>query len=303
MESPAVPLLTPPARAIPPAPLPSLETSVRAVRRRRERAQAAAAELAAPFPVLAYHLYDTLPLKSLRAAYADRFIGSTSRELMIRHSDTGYLFLYRFGCVVFANVPEADRKAELKRLRRLMGRRAKRPAVEAYEVHPNQPTQVESERVRLAPCSLDHLRIVCFTVAQSAALDYFEALTDGMLEDSGKHIRQLSRQGAAPLASRRLLMSIGSTAATRQHIVSYLSVLDPPEETWESPQLESLYRGLQDNFDIQVRFKTLDRKLALTQENLEILANLTSTKQGHLLEMLVVLLIVLEIVLAFAGHA
>lgn len=301
MESPALPALTPLPRVVPPVPLPQGDGPARSARRRLEKG--VPTPLDTPFQVVAYHLYETIALKSLKEEFGARVIGSSPHELQIRYSDTGYLFIYRFGCLVFANVPEEERKRELKRVRGLVGPGGRRPEIEAYEVHPNLPTQVEFETVRVQRCTLEILRIICHTVGQSAALDHFEGLTDGMLEDSGKYIRQLSRQGAAPLASRQLLKSIGSTAATRQHILSYLSVLDPPEETWDSSELESLYRALQENFDIQVRFRTLDRKLTLTQENLEILANLTSTKQGHLLEMLVVMLIVLEIVLAFVGHS
>ncbi len=91
---------------------------------------------------------------------------------------------------------------------------------------------------------------------------------------------------------------IGSTATTRQKIVSNLAILDPPDETWKSKEFELFFRELQQNFDIEVRFRTLDRKLSLIQDNIELLADLLSTRKSHILETLVILLIAVEIIIA-----
>ena len=124
-----------------------------------------------------------------------------------------------------------------------------------------------------------------------------------MLYDTSNFMQDLSRRGTVPLHTKELVKIIGSTAATRQNIISNVAILDPPEETWKSKELEKMFRELQSNFDIDIRFRTLDRKLTLSQDNIEILADLTASRRTTLLEALVVILIVMEIALAVLHKA
>jgi uncharacterized Rmd1/YagE family protein len=135
-------------------------------------------------------------------------------------------------------------------------------------------------------------------LGQSAGLEYFENKADSMLSDTAVLIEDLARRGRLPLSNRHLLRVIGSTASTRQNILSNLAILDPPAETWKSKELEKLYRELHQNFDLEIRFRSLDRKLSLLQDNIEIIVDLASSQKNTFLEALIVLLIVLEIILA-----
>jgi uncharacterized Rmd1/YagE family protein len=63
---------------------------------------------------------------------------------------------------------------------------------------------------------------------------------------------------------------------------------------------QRLFADLQQNFDIDVRFKDLDRKLSLVQDNIEILVDLSTARRSTLLEVMIVLLIILEVLLAIA---
>ena len=62
--------------------------------------------------------------------------------------------------------------------------------------------------------------------------------------------------------------------------------------------MQLLFKEAQQCFDIDVRFRALDRKLALVQDNIEILANLVSSRRANILELLIIALIALELVLA-----
>jgi uncharacterized Rmd1/YagE family protein len=120
-----------------------------------------------------------------------------------------------------------------------------------------------------------------------------------MHTETSVFMSRLARGGLA-FQTKKILETIGSTAGTRQYIISNLAILDPPDEAWKSKELERLFRELQNNFDIEVRFRALDRKLSLVQSNLELLADLIETRRTNMLELLIVILIVIEIVLAFA---
>jgi uncharacterized Rmd1/YagE family protein len=253
----------------------------------------------AGYTVQALNLFDVINIKTIRSLLSGKVIDSSPQELQLQYGENSYLFVYRFGCLVFFNLSQEDIERETGKLKAALGEGLEFPTTETYQVNIGDFTaRVEFEYVELKRLSLDHLRLIAKSLGQSAALEYFEIKADRMLSDTASFMENLAKGGSLPFFSKRLLKIIGSTASTRQTILSNLAILDPPEETWKSKELEKLYRELQGNFDIEIRFRSLDRKLILLQDNIEILADLTSARKTALLEALVVILIVAEVILA-----
>lgn len=249
--------------------------------------------------IKAYNLYDHLKLKPLVGVLSGKLLNSSPRELQFKYAKDSYLFVYRFGSMVFVNVEQELVMGEMKRVTDLIGDPKRIPATETYDVRLGSKTDVEFEYVQVKRMTKDTLRMIAMTLGQSAALELMEARTENMLEDSAKLIEEVSKRGRVPHTNKHFVRMIASTASARQEIVSNLAVMDAPEETWESRSLETLHRDVQYNFEIELRSKILDRKLTLIQDNIELLADLSSTRRGLLLETLIVALIVIEIVLAF----
>lgn len=254
------------------------------------------------YSLYAINLYDSIRLKSIRSVLSGKVIDTSPHELQLHYGENQYLFIYRFGCLVFFNMDENRVREEMDKLKRALGPSVLEPTSENHEVKLGGTNLVEFEFVQVKRLSLDYLRLIAVTIGQSASLEYFELMAERMLQDTSSFMNNLAKSGFVPLLKvKRLLKIIGSTAGTRQHIISNVSILDPPEETWQSAELEHLFRELQQNFDIDTRFRVLDRKLSLVQDNIEVLANLTTHRRTTLLETLIVGLIVLEIVFALSG--
>jgi len=254
----------------------------------------------AGYTVQAFNLFDVINIKSIRSLLSGKVIDSSPQEMQLQYGENSYLFVYRFGCLVFFNMTNEEIERETGKLRAALGDSLEFPTTETYQVNIGDfATRVEFEYLELKRLSIDHLRLLAKTLGQSAALEYFEIKTDRMLSDTSSFMENLAKGGYLPFYSKTLLKIIGTTASTRQAVLSNLAILDPPEETWKSKELEKLYKELQGNFDIEVRFRSLDRKLSLLQDNIEILADLTTSRKTTLLEALVVILIVMEVVLAF----
>jgi required for meiotic nuclear division protein 1 len=255
--------------------------------------------LSTTFTIEALNLYDAINIKGIRSLLSGRVITSNPQELHLQYGENSYLFVYRFGCLVFFNVPKDEKEREISKVKAALGEGLPNPTSEAYQINVGDfPTKVEFEYVELKKPSLDFLRLIAMTVGQSAALEYFEIRTERMLYDTSSFMQDLAQGRTLPMRVTKLLQIIGSTASTRQHIISNVSILDPPEETWKSKELGKLYSDIQENFDIGMRFRIMDRKLTLIQDNIEILTDLISSRKATLLEALVVLLIVFEIGLA-----
>lgn len=265
----------------------------------QEKAKPIAAAPPQNYAVEAINLFDTINIKTIRSLLSGKVIDSSPQELQLQYGENSYLFVYRFGCLVFFNASRELIDRETGRLRAALGGILANPTTETYQVVvADGPPKVEFEYVELKKLTLDPLRMIAMSIGQSAALEYFEVRSERMLLETAALMNELAAAGGLPFASKRLLKLIGSIASTRQYVMSNLSILDPPDETWKSKELERLYKELQGNFDIDVRFRTLDRKLTLVQDNIELLTGLIEAKKTNFLEMLIVILIVTELVLA-----
>ncbi len=246
----------------------------------------------------AFNLFDSINIKGIRSLLAGKVVSSSPQEMALQYGENSFLFVFRFGCIVFYNTPTEIVDRETEKLTAALSGKLTFPTTETYLVRvADAPTKVEFEYVELKKPGLENLRLIAMTLGQSAALEYFELGAERMLYETSSFMQDLAKGRAVPLRTNKVLKIIGGTASTRQNIISNLSILDPPDETWKSKELEKLHKEIQGNFDIETRFRTLDRKLTLVQDNIEILADLIESRKSNLLEALIVVLIVFEILL------
>ncbi len=242
-------------------------------------------------------------MKSIRTLLGGKLINSSPQELQFLYGENGHLFVYPFGCLVFFNMRSADIETEIVKLKTTVGGVLEFPTSEHFEVIVGDNPRVEFEFLETKKLSQDAIRLVSSCLGQSAGLEYFENKADQMLADTANLIEDLARRGHLPLSNKHLLRVIGATASTRQNILTNLAILDPPAETWKSKELEKLYRELHQNFDLEIRFRSLDRKLSLLQDNIEIIVDLATSKKNTFLETLIVVLIIIELLLALLHKA
>jgi uncharacterized Rmd1/YagE family protein len=254
--------------------------------------------VSATYLLQAYNLYHSIAIKSVRAVLNGRIIDSSPSELQVQYGDDSYLFVYRFGALVFFNMSQEQIDEEMGKIKSVLGPTVVNTTTETFQIQIGTQDRFDFDFVELREVTPQSLSMVALTVGQSAALETYEINSDSMLRDSADFMQRLEKIGSVPLRAKVLLKFIGSAASTRQSIVSNLAILDPPEETWRSHDMQKLFKEAQQCFDIDVRFRALDRKLTLVQDNIEILANLVSSRRANILEVLIIALIALELILA-----
>jgi uncharacterized Rmd1/YagE family protein len=246
---------------------------------------------------------ENLPLKELASAYPEA--KRSPRDLWFQPASGGTVFIYPFGAVVFYDVAPEVRASELNRLGWVRPGLTKAQVLnEELSVREMPDARPDVENGVLVVDVLSHERasVVALTVAQSAAMDYYESIVDQMFVTTDKLGEQLEKVGTMPMRTRHLHKFIGATVGTRSEVLSILHLLDKPDAAWDDPGADRIYEKLRSEFDLVDRYQSLELKLRAVQDTLEVITDVARDRRLLLLEATVVLLILFEIVLSLIRH-
>jgi len=246
---------------------------------------------------------ENFPLKELANAYPEA--KRSPRDLWFQPASGGTVFIYPFGAVVFFDVAPEIRGAELKRLMLVRPGLTKahvtNEELSVREMADARP-DIDDGILRIDTLTFERASVVALTVAQSAAMDYYESIVDQMFITTDKLGEQLEKVGTMPMRTRHLHKFIGATVGTRSEVLSILHLLDKPDAAWDDPGADRIYEKLRVEFDLVDRYQSLELKLRAVQDTLEVITDVARDRRLFLLEATVVLLILLEIVLSLVRH-
>jgi required for meiotic nuclear division protein 1 len=238
---------------------------------------------------------ENFDLKALGARFKEGRL--TSQELRLACAGDGEMFLYPFGAVVFRDVPPPAREEQLRKLRP----EAPTPQVvrEEFTVReePGAPIRLAEGALVVDALTPERAGIVALTVAQSAAMEYYEHIVDRVSARTAKLVHRLETRGTVPQRTRPLHRFIGEAVSTRSEVLSVLHLLDKPDAAWEDHGMDLIYDDLRSEFDLGERYAAMESKLRSAQEALELILDVARDRRLVILELAIVALIVLEVVL------
>ena len=102
--------------------------------------------MATGYLMQAINLYDSIHIKSIRSVLSGRVIDSFPQELRLQYGENSYLFVYRFGCLVFFNMSNEQVDIEVAKIKSVLGNGLTNPTTETYQVNVGDfPNRVEFE--------------------------------------------------------------------------------------------------------------------------------------------------------------
>lgn len=248
---------------------------------------------------------DNVPIRELEALFPGA--KGSPHELVVALEGGETLFAFPFGAVVFLDAPSERREAELARLRRARPRLTPEVVRESFVALERPGDAVGLREGKLVVDRLTPARagIVALTVAQSAAMEYYERIVEDLASRTRSLVERLEIRGIIPMRTRQLHRFIGEAIGTRSEVLSILHLLDKPDAAWDDPAMDRIYGDLRGEFDLADRYGALESKLRGVQEALELLLGTARDRRLVALETTIVVLIVIEIVLGLiraGGH-
>jgi uncharacterized Rmd1/YagE family protein len=135
-------------------------------------------------------------------------------------------------------------------------------------------------------------------LSKSVVLARDEREVTAVFERVEPFARQLAERGRAGAGRRTILRLIGNALLVQHRVSGRVAVAEKPDVVWDRPDLDRLYARLEDEYELKERAGTLAHKLSVIAETAEVLTDIIDTKRSFRLEIIIVVLIAVELVIA-----
>lgn len=213
--------------------------------------------------------------------------------------DEGYAVLFRFGVVVLFNVPALEEATFLMQLSSFVTEPYDQPTIETLEIQiiPGAAEQLDQGRLILPEAGLPLLQVVADILAKSLVLDVYEKSAAGTFDRIEPLALKMQTGGRLPRQANALIKHIGEILQIQHRMVGRAQVGEKPDILWDYPELDRVWKRLENEYEIDERQIALERKLGLISNTAETLLDLLQDRRTLRVEWYIVILIVVEIVL------
>lgn len=213
-----------------------------------------------------------------------------------------WIVVLRYGVVAFWNLSKKEEKDWLKFIDPFVVERFERPLEEIVGITKSQRLEGTFKgKIYLKSFDAQKIAIVSLILGRSLALERYEIEASKTLIEFDSVMKSFGEKGKTNLSTKALLKKVGFAMNLQHLTVSQMALLDKPDATWENPQLDALYNDLATDYELEDRHDVLSEKLKLIFHNVQFILDFIDARRSLVLEATIVVLIVLEIVLAFAN--
>ncbi len=250
--------------------------------------------------VRALLLGEGLDLKGL-----ERQDAFSAHPLAFTTSADGTAMLFKFGAVVFFNMTPIEEESLIHGLaQRILGPLAEREIETAVIITAPDEEHLlsKSGAIQVKNTDPNRLLLVGEALAVSVALAYDERRIAAAFDKIEPLAATLIKRRLPPGPKTAMLEQIGEALLIQKRLASRVDLDEKPDVLWDHPELERLWAKLVDEYDLAARARAVERKLAVIRETADTITDLISTRTSHRLEVLVIVLIAIEIVLALVDR-
>lgn len=218
---------------------------------------------------------------------------------MLPAGAAGLAILFGYGAIVFFNVTDEEQKAFVKELKERLERPLRKPETEDAQILqvPKQAEGITPGGIGVINVTVPRLQIIAIVLARSVALAYYESAMANSFDLIEPLALKLENPSGGGRRFRELLRHIGGALLIQQKMIARIELQDKPDLLWDHPELERLYRRLENEYEIEERSTVLERKLALISRTAETALNLMQNRSMLRVEWYIVILIVFEVAL------
>lgn len=216
-------------------------------------------------------------------------------------------FFFPFGCIVIWGAEESQEKNIVELINGFEIGKLNEPTSDFiyYDYdNINSKTFIDEEKneIILGDDSTFVKLSISHALAQSVKLNVLELSVSSLLDKTAPIQQELANTGSVSLSKKEISKQIGMLFNERYSINLHSDILDTPEFFWRRPSYEPLYLMTAEFQDILVRQNIMNHRLNMIHELYTILSNDLNYKHSTKLEWIIIILIALEVVMAFSHN-
>lgn len=221
-------------------------------------------------------------------------------------NEDSLVYVYYFGVVVFINFKREEMQNfvdDIKNIPNSIKSKnidMKYDCFEDFKIEIDETQEEELVYLCLKVKTLEsyHLDMTALVVAKSVALEAIELSTD-LVFDQVEEILNYFKIGKVNISDKKVAKIIGKILAFKNTTISYILLLDKPAVAWKNEKAEELFNELADLFELNDRYEKLNAKSQVLLDTTEVFSNLSQSRRGTILEIIVIILILIEVLHAF----
>jgi required for meiotic nuclear division protein 1 len=254
--------------------------------------------------VEAYQIAEQINIKKFKANFKQTTIQSSSTELYYSESETKFLSIFGYGVVALAGYNATEKSELINFLKQYCEDLIITEIKEDFTVIENkdQPFKLNYNSIEIPTVNHQVVQIVMLNIAQSVSLDFYENLAEDILTQTSSLTKELESKGNLSVSKKNLLKFIGKTLNVKNSIIDNLYIFDAPDIAWENEYLGKIDDALKKALDLKMRYREIDYKLKIVQENLTLFTDLLQNNQSHRMELVIIVLILIEVVHLIVGY-
>jgi uncharacterized Rmd1/YagE family protein len=221
--------------------------------------------------------------------------------LAFRAGEHGIVALFRYGVAVLFAMSPLEEEEVIRRLDgRIVGSISPREE-ETFqiEIAPDKDDQLTPMGViAVRELTTEHTLLIADALATSVILAHDEKNVAKVFDVIQPIARELAEHGRTPGGRRAILKHIGNALLVQHRVSGLVAVAEKPDVLWERPNLERFYARLEDEYELKERADFLTRKLTVISDSAKAFADIIDTERSLRLELIIVVLIAVEIIIA-----
>ena len=213
----------------------------------------------------------------------------------------GFVTLFRYGVVVTLCLSPDEEQQVLRSLQPRLVRPISPPEEETLLIEqvPDKDDQIlPGGPLVLKTITPEHLIVIADALSKSVVLARDEREVAAVFDIVEPFARQLAEKGRLFGGRRTILKHIGNALLVQHRLSGRVAVTEKPDVVWERQDLDRLYARLEDEYELKERAEALSRKLKVIADTAEILTDTIDTRRSLRLEIIIVILIAVELLVA-----
>jgi required for meiotic nuclear division protein 1 len=221
---------------------------------------------------------------------------------LLKNTEDKHVYIYYFGSIVFINMEFHEIQDVVKYLKTI-DKNLKIDNIQKYtddyrlEVNPEYEYSLGNDAMTASVFEEYYLDIISMILAKSISLEKVEDETDKLL-DNIEDVIGFLEQGTLNMSDKELAKTTAKVIRFKYNTISNLMLFEKPSAAWNNEDIEKFFMEMMGLFDLEDRYTKITRKTEILRNITEVFGSLSHEKRATKLEVIVIVLILFEVIIA-----